>query len=196
MCSYFLSPLFYLFLSLSPSLQFPMCTAAQAISVACLDLRYSVTTSSGRQLKDEKRENFAPIVLSDLSPEQELNGSETDPQEEPSECDGQSLFLSSIIWFCFSGCLLIRLVFWLYIYFLMLSLFGISTLLLSFCFRLFTAVCCFAHRATGRGKEKNSVFFIWCSAETQECLYTSEQLVMIAFSQINSLPPSLPLFPP
>ena len=66
-----------------------MCTATQAISVACLDLHYSVTTRVGKQLKDEKKENFAPIVLDDLSPENELNGSETDPQEEPSECDGQ-----------------------------------------------------------------------------------------------------------
>ena len=66
-----------------------MCTAGQAISVACLDLHYSVTTRVGKQLKDEKKENFAPIVLDDLSPENELNGSETDPQEEPSECDGQ-----------------------------------------------------------------------------------------------------------
>ena len=69
--------------------QFPICSADQAISVACLDLHYSVTTRVGKQLKDEKKENFAPIVLSDLSPEDELNGSETDAHDEPSECEGE-----------------------------------------------------------------------------------------------------------
>ena len=81
--------------------QFPFCNDDQAISVACLDLHYSVTTRVGKQLKDEKKDNFAPIVLSDLSPEDELNGSEEgDVQEEEQECDGGIIYLFTCLLIC------------------------------------------------------------------------------------------------
>ena len=92
--------------SLSPSLppslppspsQFPICTGDQAISVACLDLHYSVSIRVGKQLKDEKKENFTPIVLSDLRPEDELNGSEVDAQEEPAESDSEFQFVWDLL---------------------------------------------------------------------------------------------------
>ena len=77
-----------------------MCNADQAISVACLDLHYSVTTRVGKQLKDEKKENFAPIVLNDLSPEDELNGSETDVNEETTNDSKQTLLLFIVVVYC------------------------------------------------------------------------------------------------
>ena len=89
--------------------QFPFCNDDQAISVACLDLHYSVTTRVGKQLKDEKKDNFAPIVLSDLSPEDELNGSEEgDNQEEEQECDGGIICLFTYLFVYLFVCLVVH----------------------------------------------------------------------------------------
>lgn len=51
-------------------MQFPDCSDADAISVACLDLCYTVKIRS--QMKDERKDNVTPLVLSDLSPEDQL----------------------------------------------------------------------------------------------------------------------------
>ena len=40
-----------------------------------------MTTRVGKQLKDEKRENFAPVALDDLSPEDELSGSDSHEEQ-------------------------------------------------------------------------------------------------------------------
>ena len=55
-------------------MQFPDCPDKDAISVACLDLRYTVKVRS--QMKDERKDNVTPLVLSDLNPEDELEQGE------------------------------------------------------------------------------------------------------------------------
>lgn len=50
------------------------------MSVACLNLRYTVKIHA--QMKDEKRDNITPLVLSELSPEDELGEEEEEEEGE------------------------------------------------------------------------------------------------------------------
>lgn len=48
------------------SLNFPLCDENDAVSVSCLDLCYSVKFGSKKMLNDERKDETAPIVLTDI----------------------------------------------------------------------------------------------------------------------------------
>ena len=50
----------------SLSLQFPRCTDAEAISVACLDLHYYVTVHETLHHAPDKKETHSTVALSNL----------------------------------------------------------------------------------------------------------------------------------
>ena len=52
----------------SYDLQFPDCADENGVSVSCLDLHYSVTVRT-TQVKDEKKDDTAPVVLRRLQSE-------------------------------------------------------------------------------------------------------------------------------
>ena len=57
---------------LSHTIQFPSCSDAEAISVACLDLHYSVTLHEHVQGREqEKKEVYTPICLNQLEGERD-----------------------------------------------------------------------------------------------------------------------------
>lgn len=59
------------------SVQFPTCTDADAISVACLDLHYYVTVHEHVQHTSDKKETHMSIALSDLQDDHETIDGET-----------------------------------------------------------------------------------------------------------------------
>lgn len=57
----------------STYIQFPNCVDTNAISVACLDLHYSVTIDRKAQRKAEKKETrVQPVALSELQDNEDL----------------------------------------------------------------------------------------------------------------------------
>ena len=47
--------------------QFPYCVDEDAISVSCLDVNYSVSFRAKKAVKDEKKDQTAPVVLNDIA---------------------------------------------------------------------------------------------------------------------------------
>ena len=47
--------------------QFPYCEDEDAISVSCLDVHYSVSFRTKKAVKDEKKDQTAPVVLNDIA---------------------------------------------------------------------------------------------------------------------------------
>ncbi len=60
-------------------LQFPVCEDDEAIAVSCLNLYYSVKFKAKKALKDEKKDQTAPIVLSNIT--EQDSDSETEEGE-------------------------------------------------------------------------------------------------------------------
>lgn len=48
-------------------IQFPFCDEKSAVSVSCLDLCYSVKFKDTKALKDERKDQTAPVILQNLA---------------------------------------------------------------------------------------------------------------------------------